>query len=70
MDIDERSKRFYRCSAGADLDHQLLLMLNDDIKMETLKQTNCIKSIVTAQCKMDLERKNKQSYQGWMFEGL
>ena len=35
--------------------------------MEALKQTNYVKSIVTAQGKMDLERKSKQSYQGWMF---
>ncbi len=27
---------------------------------------NYVKSIVTAQGKMDLERKGKQSYQGWM----
>ena len=31
-----------------------------------LRQTNYVKSIVTAQGKMDLERKGKQSYQGWM----
>ena len=30
------------------------------------EQTNYVKSIVTAQGKMDLERKGKQSYQGWM----
>ena len=34
------------------------------MKMEALKQTNYVKSIVTA---MDLERKNKQSHQGWMY---
>ena len=42
-------------------------MIDDDMKMEALKQTNYVKSIVTAQGKMDLERKGKQSYQGWMF---
>ena len=52
--------------ARADLEHQLL-MIDDDMKMEALKQTNYVKSIVTAQGKMDLERKGKQSYQGWMF---
>ena len=31
-----------------------------------LRQTNYVKSIVTAQGKMDLEHKGKQSYQGWM----
>jgi len=38
--------------------------------MEALRQTNYVKSIVTAQGKMDLERKGKQSYQGWMFARL
>ena len=52
--------------ARADLEHQLL-MVDDDMKMEALKQTNYVKSIVTAQGKMDLERKRQQSYQGWMF---
>ena len=37
------------------------------MKMEALKQTNYVKSIVTAQGKMDLERKSVQSYQGWMY---
>ena len=36
------------------------------MRMEALRQTNYVKSIVTAQGKMDLERKGKQSYQGWM----
>ena len=38
----------------------------NDMRMEALRQTNYVKSIVTAQGKMDLERKGKQSYQGWM----
>ena len=40
------------------------------LKLEALRQTNYVKSIVTAQGKMDLERKGKQSYQGWMFARL
>lgn len=32
--------------------------------------TNYVKSLVTAQGKMDLEKKGKQSYQGWMFARL
>ena len=55
--------------ARADLEHELL-MVNDDMRMEALRQTNYVKSIVTAQGKMDLERKGKQSYQGWMFARL
>ena len=47
--------------ARADLEH-ILLYVDDDIRMEALRQTNYVKSIVTAQGKMDLERKGKQSY--------
>lgn len=55
--------------ARADLEH-VLLCVDDDMRMEALRQTNYVKSIVTAQGKMDLERKSKQSYQGWMFARL
>lgn len=51
--------------ARADLE-DILLCVDDDMRMEALRQTNYVKSIVTAQGKMDLERKGKQSYQGWM----
>ena len=49
--------------ARADLEH-IHLMIDDDMRMEALKQTNYVKSLVTAQGKMDLEKKGKQSYQG------
>ena len=55
--------------ARADLEH-ILLCVDDDMRMEALRQTNYVKSIVTAQGKMDLERKGRQSYQGWMFARL
>jgi len=55
--------------ARADLEH-ILLCVDDDMRMEALRQTNYVKSIVTAQGKMDLERKGKQSYQGWMVARL
>ncbi len=55
--------------ARADLEH-ILLCVDDDMRMEALRQTNYVKSIVTAQGKMDLERKGKQSYQGWIFARL
>ena len=55
--------------ARADLEH-IHLMIDDDMRMEALKQTNYVKSLVTAQGKMDLEKKNKQSYQGWMYARL
>lgn len=55
--------------ARADLEH-IHLMIDDDMRMEALKQTNYVKSIVTAQDKMDLEKKGKQSYHGWMYARL
>ena len=55
--------------ARADLEH-IHLLVDDDMKMDALKQTNYVKSIVTAQGKMDLERKSVQSYQGWMYARL
>ena len=55
--------------ARADLEH-VHLMIDDDMKIEALRQTNYVKTIVTAQGKLDLERKGKQSYQGWMYVRL
>ncbi len=52
--------------ARADLEHQLL-MVDDDMKLEALPQTNNIKSIVTAELPMDLEKKGKQSYQARLY---
>ncbi len=52
--------------ARADLEHQLL-MIDDDMKLEDLPQTNNIKTIVTAELPMDLEKKGKQSYQGRLY---
>lgn len=49
--------------ARADLEH-LLLMVDDDLKLEALPDTGYIKSIITAETPMDLERKGEQSYQG------
>ena len=51
--------------ARADLEH-LLLHLDDDLKTEALAQTNYIKSIITAELPMDLEKKGVQSYQGML----
>lgn len=52
--------------ARADLEHELVLV-DDDLKLEALKQTNYIKTIVTAELPMDLERKGQQSYQGDLY---
>ena len=51
--------------ARADLEH-IHLLIDDDMRMEALRQTNYVKSLVTAQGRMDLEKKGKQSYQGYM----
>ena len=48
--------------ARADLQN-MLVMVDDDMKMEALTQTNNIKAIVTAELPMDLEKKGQQSYQ-------
>lgn len=49
--------------ARADLEH-LLVLVDDDLQLEALKSTNYLKSIITAELPMDLERKGEQSYQG------
>lgn len=55
--------------AAADLEN-ILLMVDDDMRLEPLRSTNTIKSIVTAKGKMDLERKCVQSHQGYVFVKL
>lgn len=45
----------------------MLLMLDDDMKMEALPDTNTLKVIVTLEGKIDLERKGKQSVQGDLY---
>ena len=42
-------------------------MVDDDMDMNALPKTNYIKSIVTAEAKMDLERKGIQSYQQQLY---
>ncbi len=56
------SNRFSR----ADLENKLL-MVDDDMDMGALPKTSYIKSIVTSECKMDLERKGVQSYQNQLY---
>ena len=50
----------------ADLENKLL-MVDDDMDLSALPKTNYIKSIVTSECKMDLERKGIQSYQSQLY---
>ena len=52
--------------ARADLEHELL-MVDDDMKLEALKSTHYLKSLITAEMPMDLERKGEQSYRGKMY---
>ena len=44
----------------------VLVMVDDDTKMEALSSTHYVKSIITAETPMDLERKKEQS-QGDMY---
>lgn len=50
----------------ADLQNRLL-MVDDDLRLEGLKSTNYIKSIITAEQPLDLEKKGLQSYQGMLY---
>ncbi len=52
--------------ARADLEHELV-MIDDDMKLEALKSTHYLKTLITAELPMDLERKGEQSYQGEMY---
>ena len=52
--------------ARADLEH-VLVMVDDDMKLEALPQTNYVKTIITAELPLDLERKSRQSYQGELY---
>lgn len=52
--------------ARADLQHRLV-MVDDDLRMEALNSTSYIKSMITAEQPMDLERKGEQSYQGRVY---
>lgn len=52
--------------ARADLQGRLV-MVDDDLRLEALSSTSYIKSIVTAEQPMDLERKGQQSYQARLF---
>ena len=52
--------------ARADLEHELL-MVDDDMPLEALKSTHYLKSLITAEMPMDLEKKGVQSYQGEMY---
>ena len=52
--------------ARADLENALV-MVDDDMKMEALPETNYLKLIITAELPLDLEKKGKQSYQGEIY---
>lgn len=52
--------------ARADLEHRLL-MVDDDLKLEALPQASMLKTIITAEQPLDLERKGRQSYQGIVY---
>lgn len=52
--------------ARADLEYKLL-MVDDDLKMEALSETHHLKSLVTLEDRIDIERKGLQSTQGVLY---
>lgn len=54
---------------AANLEYKLLF-IDDDIKMEALGSTNMIKTIVTCEGTMELERKRMQPFQGIVYARL
>ena len=62
MNISSMAKIESSPFARADLEH-LLVMVDDDLRLEALGSTNYIKSIISADLPMDVERKCVQSYQ-------
>lgn len=52
--------------ARADLEYKLL-MVDDDMKMEALTQTHHLKTMVTLEDRIDIERKGVQSTQGVLY---
>ena len=52
--------------ARADLENKLV-MVDDDMQMEGLPDTSYLKTIITADQPLDLERKGQQSYQGELY---
>ncbi len=55
--------------AAADLEGKLLLV-DDDMNMSALKDTGQLKTIITLEGKTELERKGKQSVQGYLYARL
>ena len=52
--------------ASANLEYKLV-MVDDDLNMVALPETRNIKSIVTAEDRLCIERKNKQAVQGLLY---
>ena len=55
--------------ARADLEGRLV-MVDDDMEMTALPKTSILKTLVTAESAIDLERKGVQSYQGCIYARL
>ena len=66
MHISSLSKIENNAYARADLEH-LLVMVDDDLRLEALGSTNYIKSIISADLPLDVERKYVQSYQARIY---
>ncbi len=66
MNISSIQKVEHNRFSRADLENKLL-MVDDDMDLSALSRTNYLKSIITSDEKMDLERKGQQSYQGQLY---
>lgn len=64
--IDKVAENRFAC---ADLEN-ILIMIDDDMKTDRLRDTSRIKRVVTAQGPVDLERKREQSHQGTLYVWL
>lgn len=69
MNVASLSKIAANRFALANLESELLV-IDDDLSLEQLPSTHVIKTLVTAESKMDMERKGQQSYQGLLYARL
>ena len=66
MNVGSLSKLEASPFARADLENKLV-MVDDDLRMDALRSTNYLKSLITADVAMDVEKKFEQSYQAKVY---
>ena len=69
MNVSNIQKVEHNRFARADLEYRLL-MVDDDMKLEALKDTNYIKTIVTLEDKMDWKGSQSRAYRGIYMSGF